>query len=94
MTRFISGEFTSTSSVTEVDSRSGWPNPAQADFPGRGIGDYAEWEDPSPGLQPAYDAKGNAKSYFHLLRRIEDNLCQVLGLMMIQVPLIVLWKAA
>jgi aspartate--ammonia ligase len=62
----------------------------KADLAGPGIGDYAELEKILP---PDYNSLLNRKetqqAIFHLKRYIEDNLCQELGLMMVEVPLIV-----
>lgn len=62
----------------------------KADLAGPGIGDYAELEKILPqDYHPLLTPKETQKALFHLRRYIEDNLCNELGLMMVQVPLIV-----
>ena len=95
-TRFISGQSTSTSSVTDVDSRSA-PSESSADSEAVKKADLAgrhwrlpEWGDPSPqDYNPLMTPKETHKAIFHPRRDIGDNLCRELGLMMVQVPLIV-----
>jgi aspartate--ammonia ligase len=62
----------------------------KADLAGPGIGNYAELEKILPqDYHPLLTPKETQKALFHLRRYIEDNLCNELGLMMVQVPLIV-----
>jgi len=62
----------------------------KADLAGPGIGDYAELETILPrDYNPLLTPKETQKAVFHLKRYIEDTLCNELGLMMVEVPLIV-----
>ena len=62
----------------------------RADLAGPGIGDYEELEKILPrDYHPLLTPKETQKALFHLKRYIEDHLCEELGLMMVEVPLIV-----
>ncbi len=62
----------------------------KADLAGPGIGNYEELENILPhDYNPLLTAKETQKALFHLKRYIEDNLCNELRLMMVEVPLIV-----
>ena len=62
----------------------------KADLAGPGIGDYLELEKILPtDYHSLLSKKETQQAIFRLKRYIEDNLCQELNLMMVQVPLIV-----
>jgi aspartate--ammonia ligase len=62
----------------------------KADLAGPGIGDYTELERVLPGdYRSLLDRRDTQKAIFQVKRYIEDNLCNELGLMMVEVPLIV-----
>jgi aspartate--ammonia ligase len=96
MSRHMS-ELSTSSHTSEIDdtstatqSHSETQTSKKADLAGPGICDYAELEKTLPqDYHPRLTAKETQKAIFHLRRYIEDNLCQELGLMMVQVPLIV-----
>ncbi len=62
----------------------------KADLAGPGIGDYAELEKILPNdYSPILNPRETMKALFAVKNYIEENLCQELNLMMVQVPLIV-----
>jgi aspartate--ammonia ligase len=62
----------------------------KADLAGPGIGDYAELESMLPNdYRSLLDRRETQHAIFEVKRYIEDNLCQALRLMMVEVPLIV-----
>jgi len=62
----------------------------KADLAGPGIGDYNELEKVLPtGYHSLLTPKETQRAIFHVKRYLEDNLCQELNLMMVEVPLIV-----
>jgi aspartate--ammonia ligase len=62
----------------------------KADLAGPGIGDYNELEKVLPrDYHSLLTPKETQRAIFHVKRYIEDNLCQELNLMMVEVPLIV-----
>jgi aspartate--ammonia ligase len=62
----------------------------KADLAGPGIGDYAELEGMLPNdYRSLLDRRETQHAIFEVKRYIEDNLCQALRLMMVEVPLIV-----
>jgi aspartate--ammonia ligase len=62
----------------------------QADLAGPGIGDYAELERILPNdYRSLLDRRQTQEAIFQVKRYIEDNLCRLLNLMMVEVPLIV-----
>ena len=62
----------------------------RADLAGPGIGDYTELEKILPrGYHSLLSPNETQKAIFQVKRYIADNLCQELGLMMVEVPLIV-----
>lgn len=62
----------------------------KADLAGPGIGDYVELEKILPrDYRSLLTPKETQQAIFHVKRYIEDNLCQQLNLMMVEVPLIV-----
>jgi aspartate--ammonia ligase len=80
--------------VLIVSSREGFmttvTDDKKADLAGPGIGDYTELERVLPGdYRSLLDRRDTQKAIFQVKRYIEDNLCNELGLMMVEVPLIV-----
>jgi len=62
----------------------------KADLAGPGIGDYTQLEQILPkDYRALLDVRETQQAIFHVKRYIEDNLCQELNLMMVEVPLIV-----
>jgi aspartate--ammonia ligase len=62
----------------------------KADLAGPGIGSYEELEKILPnGYSPILDRKETMKALYAVKSYIEENLCEELNLMMVQVPLIV-----
>jgi len=62
----------------------------KADLAGPGIGDYTELERALPNdYRSLLDRRETQHAIFEVKRYIEDNLCQALRLMMVEVPLIV-----
>jgi aspartate--ammonia ligase len=62
----------------------------RADLAGPGIGDYTELQKILPrDYKSLLDVRETQQAIFLLRRYIEDNLCEELNLMMVQVPLIV-----
>src|SRR6202007_328224 len=62
----------------------------KADLAGPGIGDYGELETILPrDYQSLLAPADTQQAIFQVKRYIEDHLCQELGLMMVEVPLIV-----
>src|SRR6266496_3648876 len=62
----------------------------KADLAGPGIGDYRELEQVLPAdYRSLLDRRDTQKAIFEIKRYIEDNLCQELNLMTVEVPLIV-----
>ena len=62
----------------------------KADLAGPGIGDYTELERMLPNdYRSLLDRRETQRAIFELKRYIEDNLCQALHLMRVEVPLIV-----
>lgn len=62
----------------------------KADLAGPGIGDYGELERALPNdYRSLLDRRETQQAIFEVKRYIEDNLCQALRLMMVEVPLIV-----
>jgi len=62
----------------------------QADLAGPGIGNYTELERVLPNdYRSLLDRRDTQKAIYQVKRYIADNLCQVLNLMMVEVPLIV-----
>ena len=62
----------------------------KADLAGPGIGDYTELEKILPSdYHSLLTPKETQRAIFHVKRYIEDNLCEELNLMMVEVPLIV-----
>ena len=62
----------------------------KADLAGPGIGNYAELEKILPhDYRSLLNARETQQASFQVKRYIEDNLCQELNLMMVEVPLIV-----
>jgi hypothetical protein len=62
----------------------------KADLAGPGIGDYTELEKVLPrDYHSLLSPRDTQRAIFHVKRYIEDNLCQELSLMMLEVPLIV-----
>jgi aspartate--ammonia ligase len=62
----------------------------KADLAGPGIGDYAALEGMLPNdYRSLLDRRETQHAIFEVKRYIEDNLCQALRLMMVEVPLIV-----
>jgi aspartate--ammonia ligase len=65
-------------------------NDKQADLAGPGIGNYTELEQVLPNdYRSLLDRRDTQKAVFQVKRYIEDNLCKVLNLIMVEVPLIV-----
>jgi len=65
-------------------------NDKQADLAGPGIGNYTELEQVLPSdYRSLLDRRDTQKAVFQVKRYIEDNLCKVLNLIMVEVPLIV-----
>ena len=65
-------------------------NDKQADLAGPGIGNYTELEQVLPNdYRSLLDWRDTQKAVFQVKRYIEDNLCKVLNLIMVEVPLIV-----
>jgi len=65
-------------------------NRKAADIAGPGIGSYEEVEKILPtGYKPLLSPKDTQRAIFEVKDYIERNLCEELGLMMVQVPLIV-----
>jgi aspartate--ammonia ligase len=72
-----------TSSVDQADIK-------KADLAGPGIGSYNELEKILPSdYRSLLDPRETQQATFQVKRYIADNLCQELGLMMVEVPLIV-----
>ena len=62
----------------------------KADLAGPGIGNYTELEKNLPNdYRALLTPRETQRAIFHVKRFIEDNLCQALNLMMVEVPLIV-----